>query len=388
MRFLLLFLLWLYALPALGQREAANWYFGNNAGLDFNSGTPVPLLDGQLKTLEGCESFSDPEGNLLFYTDGNTVWNRLHEVMENGLLLNGSFSTSQSALVVPNPVQTNIYYVFTPDDVLAYEDGTSEESNGFNYSVIDMLGDGGRGSVIIKNIDLLTNASENVTAVRNFEEDNYWVVTHYLDSFFSYKVDANGVDDTPVISRVGPDIDNFENFRGSIKISPDGSKLAAAHTVIEPKQQGILYLYDFDSATGRVLNPTTLNASRVYYGVEFSSNSSKLYASGLQFANDSLNTDLGEVELVQFDLEEDNIASSEYVVHRYERRLDGKISGALQIGIDKKIYHSIPNETLSVIRTPNLSGINCDFRPFQLALGTRTSSYGLPLLYSLSLKLS
>ena len=101
------------------QREAANWYFGQNAGLDFNSGTPVPLLDGQINTVEGGEAFSDANGNLLFYTDGKTVWNRSHQVMPSGTELGGSFSTTQSALVVPNPIDKNIYYVFTPDDALS-----------------------------------------------------------------------------------------------------------------------------------------------------------------------------------------------------------------------------------------------------------------------------
>ncbi|WP_168196962.1 hypothetical protein [Flavobacterium alkalisoli] len=34
------------------QKEANIWYFGQHAGLDFNSGIPVPLLDGQINTNE------------------------------------------------------------------------------------------------------------------------------------------------------------------------------------------------------------------------------------------------------------------------------------------------------------------------------------------------
>ena len=39
-------------------KEGNIWYFGYGAGLDFNSGSPVPLLDGQLYTLEGCASIA------------------------------------------------------------------------------------------------------------------------------------------------------------------------------------------------------------------------------------------------------------------------------------------------------------------------------------------
>ena len=48
-----------------------NWYFGNNAGVSFASGSPVALTNGQLSTTEGCASISDASGNLMFYTNGD-----------------------------------------------------------------------------------------------------------------------------------------------------------------------------------------------------------------------------------------------------------------------------------------------------------------------------
>lgn len=67
-----------------GQGEANNWYFGQNAGLSFNTTPPTALIDGQIDTLEGCTTISDATGQLLFYTDGITVWDRFHNVMQNG----------------------------------------------------------------------------------------------------------------------------------------------------------------------------------------------------------------------------------------------------------------------------------------------------------------
>ena len=136
---------------AFGQREAVNWYFGNNAGLNFNN--------------EGCATFSDGNGNLLFYTEGVNVWNRNHQIMPNGEGLLGSTSATQSAMVLPRPGSSNIYYIFTSDNVQSYQNG--EGGVGFNYSVIDMNLNGGLGDVTVKNINLLPNASEKVTAVRN-----------------------------------------------------------------------------------------------------------------------------------------------------------------------------------------------------------------------------
>ncbi|MAU26168.1 MAG: hypothetical protein CMH48_12950 [Muricauda sp.] len=358
------------------QREAANWYFGQNAGLDFNSGTPVPLLDGQINTVEGCEAFSDANGNLLFYTDGKTVWNRSHQVMPSGTELGGSFSTTQSALVVPNPIDKNIYYVFTPDDALSKNFG--QTTNGFNYSVVDMAKDNGRGDVIDKNITLLAQCSEKVSAVRNASGDYYWVVTHFRNQFYAYRVDGSGVSENPVVSTTGPWIGDFENIRGSLKISPDGTKLAVAHTIVEPEYAGSFYLFDFEVDTGVVSNAQLISSERLYYGVEFSSNSSKLYASGMGITTLDGEKVVDKVEIVQYDLDAPNIAASEYLVFRFNKAINSFVAGALQIGIDKKIYHAIPGDRLSVIRTPNLKGLDSDFRQFYIDMGGRGATYGLP----------
>src|SRR5688572_247537 len=77
------------------QKQVNHWYFGINAGLDFNSGAPVVLTNGALNTTEGTSAISDANGNLLFYTDGVNVWNNTHSVMPNGTGLQGDVSTTQ-----------------------------------------------------------------------------------------------------------------------------------------------------------------------------------------------------------------------------------------------------------------------------------------------------
>ena len=74
---------------AYAQNENNYWFFGQNAGLDFSSGT-ASVISGGLNTYEGCASISDSEGNLLFYTDGTTVYNSLDSIMINGTNLSGN----------------------------------------------------------------------------------------------------------------------------------------------------------------------------------------------------------------------------------------------------------------------------------------------------------
>src|SRR5437773_2346307 len=99
----------------LSQKQAERWYFGINAGLNFNSGQPVVMTDGALSTAEGCSSIADSNGQLLFYTDGITVYNKQHHAMANSGDLMGDISSTQSALIVPTPGNAQQYYVFTTD---------------------------------------------------------------------------------------------------------------------------------------------------------------------------------------------------------------------------------------------------------------------------------
>ncbi|HIE45172.1 MAG TPA: hypothetical protein EYP87_03145, partial [Flavobacteriaceae bacterium] len=126
------------------QNEANIWYFGNNAGLDFSNGDPTPLNNGQLSTVEGCSSFSDSNGDLLFYSDGITVYNKNHVVMQNGNNLGGNPSSSQSGLIVPSPGDPNIFYLFTVGTNAVGQTGYPQNA-GFKYYTIDMTTNGGLG---------------------------------------------------------------------------------------------------------------------------------------------------------------------------------------------------------------------------------------------------
>src|SRR5258705_5909 len=137
----LLVLLLLISFSSLAQ-QGNNWYFGWNAGLSFSTSPPTRLLNGALYTDYGNSSISDSTGQLLFYTDGKTVYNRLHQVMSNGTGLLGNISV----VIVPMPGSKTVYYIFT-----AYitETGVNE---GYRYSIVDMSLAGGLGAVTTKNV--------------------------------------------------------------------------------------------------------------------------------------------------------------------------------------------------------------------------------------------
>src|SRR6185312_759860 len=98
-----------------GQKENNIWYFGDSAGIDFNSKPPTPLANSSMRAYEGCATVCDSNGKLLFYSNGINVWDRNHILMPNGKQLAGDDDDAQSVLIVKQPGQTAIYYVFTND---------------------------------------------------------------------------------------------------------------------------------------------------------------------------------------------------------------------------------------------------------------------------------
>jgi len=370
---LLFVVLLFFSASTFAQKETANWFFGEQAGLNFNFGDVVPITNGALTTLEGCSSISKASGELLFYTDGEKVWNRNNQLMPDGTGLLGSNSATQSALIVPKPSASNIYYIFTSDVVSAY--GSGGNGNGINYSIVDMDADSGLGNVIVKNNALLSQGSEKITAVIASNEIDYWLVTQRENKFYSFKVTAAGVNISPVISTVPTNITGSVNLRGAVKISPDGTKIAVCHSLYQPQLGGRLILYDFSDVTGVVSNEQVLADDLIYYGVEFSSNSSKLFASGTIPLNG--NNEFEKVNIIQFDLDATNIIASRNL--QLEPIVNfTKLAGTLQIGLNRKIYHAVPSSSLSVINEPNLYGDNTDASLFSVLLGGKDCNFGLP----------
>lgn len=429
MKHLVTFLFCLLGLTySFAQGEANNWYFGRNAGVNFNTNPPTALTDGQLNTNEGCSSISDASGNLLFYTDGRTVYNRQHQIMSNadyfggnGLL--GDPSSTSSGLIIPHPTNPDLFYVFTvdephhdnaaafPNQGPAAQDGSPTGgsytdipgfipdaddgfNNGFAYSLVDMSLDGGLGDVVPseKNVLLTTydttdpeaekyKCSEKISAVRSSDCESFWVVTHFVDTFYAFRIDENGVETTPVTSTVGPTIP-YTSYRraalGYMKISPDGEKIGIAHNTItyDPRNgtadagDGGVWLHDFNATTGEVTNSTAMIEGVNAYSVEFSASSNRFYATvrGNTVSN----------SIQQWDLTAPDVAASRLPISNSENGL----TTALQLAPNGKIYQPSFNPLLYVINNPEARGDAVNFSTQisggAIPLNGRASAFGLP----------
>ena len=405
MKIKLLFILLLTSTLGFSQGEASNWFFGGRAGIKFeNDGSvttlsvnPNPIM---IQTTEGCSAYSDVSGNLMLYTDGRTVWDRNHLEMPNGDYNNltglfGDPSSTQSAIIVPKPGDPNIYYIFTVDEPhhdnydtypLQNTNVSFEEddgfNNGFNYSIVDMsiIGENGSiGDITVRNTHLVTydpdpngeeikyKCSEKITAVKAADNSGYWVITQFVDKFYAFKVDANGVNEVPVITEIAPNIPLSgyrRNSIGQLKASPDGAKIAIAHQQVGTSKGGTttngqVYLYDFNNQNGQVSNAVLVRNNVSPYGIEFSASAKRLYVS----YNNST---------VQYNLESDQISTSGFTVSNVA-------AGSLQLGPNQKIYLARLQESiLDVINNPDDLGAACNYEQAGVYLGQGICYFGLP----------
>jgi PKD repeat protein len=356
-------ILFYFFFSALAQKEGNIWYFGNQAGLDFNSGAPVPLSNGQLFTTEGSASIADANGNLLFYTEGVNVYNRLHTLMPNGTGLLGGTSASQSAIIVPFPGVSYQYYIFTVPNTAG---------GGLCYSIVDMTLAGGNGDVTSKNVSLLaTNVAEKLTATYHFNGIDYWVAVHDNggNTFYAFRVGTGGITG-PVISSVGTIHGGANPWTGCMKFSPKGNKMAVC---LYGTQQADLL--DFDNATGIFSNPATYNFGSGFftYGVEFSETGNTLYI---------CNVDYTPGQIFQFDMLAGNnaaiLATAQLV---YNNPSD--ILGSMQLGPDGKVYFvRYGFNYVGAIELPDVSGIGCTANDVYVMLTTGTAQLGLPDFFS------
>jgi len=353
----------LFSLPffLFSQKEGNQWYFGANAGIDFNTQPPTPNTNGAMSTPEGCASISDNMGNLLFYTNGVTVWNKEHEVMLNGNDLFGNESSSQSAIIVKQPGLNDNYYIFTT--------GHQADVFGLRFTIVDMSLDNGLGGVTnIKNLELQSRVLEKIVAIRQDNMVDYWIVTHLWDTttFHSYELTASGIEFEPVESDVGSSVvGGSSTAMGYMSANQDGDQIALAHG-------GFLHnveVFDFDKESGEVSNAIILDEFILDepYGVAFSPNGEVLYA--------SVKGEPGTV--YQYDLLAGNdslIKESRIIVgsgHDY--------GGALQLAPDGKIYHAAKDsEWLGVINNPDQLGLGCDYVLEGFYLDGKLSEIGLP----------
>ena len=369
----------------IGQKEADNWIFGQWAGLNFTTGEPVPWLplnyDPNGGGFNHGMTMSNCNGNLLFYSSHNRVWNREGEIMPNGEGIIGELGWEQNYVAFPKPGFSDIYYLF--------HISSSESPIGLYYSVIDMNLDNGLGAVTLeKNVELVQAfwAHNKLFALRGLLPDTYWIISRLFndDRFISFQIDLSGINPDPVYSSTG--IYRAFNYgdNGYMKVSPDKKFLVAGYT--NGGTTGVpnpLYSFDickFDVKTGQITYKFMINDFNPEVGTygfptgcEFSPDSKFLYVTFIRGGN----TNLYQFE-TRFIEDSINFINSRVLI-------SDKASYSLQLANDGRIYCSSPENEIpdyeyvfGVISVPWKKGIDCNYIPDEVYLSGRLGSRWTP----------
>ncbi|MDD4604238.1 MAG: gliding motility-associated C-terminal domain-containing protein [Bacteroidales bacterium] len=370
----------------LSMKQAAIWYFGDKAGVDFRSGTATPLIDQNVMTaLHTSSVISDSLGNLLFFTNGNKVWDRSFNLMPNGTGLIAEGLVTQPCLIVPWSGDSSFYYIFTID-AIKFKDSVNYFSDGLCFSVVDMKLRNGLGNVTTSvNQPLLNPVCQKITAVKHKDGIAFWVIAHKWDSdeFYAYLINKAGMNLTPVISATGSfhggSRKDQSNGYGFMKMSPDGRRLALAISGSNKVE-----LFNFDNETGKVSNAQSFTANIpgiVPYGIEFSPDGNKLYTTLMQILGNG--TPTRPSYIYQFDLNK-GLTSPVSL-----DSVSGLRLADLQLAVDGRIYvsrtvtHLVKRDSLDVIYNPNRPGIECNYNLLDHLSGSAFPLAGRYSLYSL-----
>jgi hypothetical protein len=312
----------------------STWMFSNQAGLDFSSGVPVydnsaDVHNTMTGNVEDVVSQCDAAGNLLFYSNGMTIWDQNHSVITTGV--NGDNSSATGSMAIPNPANAAQYFQFN-----------TSVSNGLRYSVISMTGT--QASVLSNNNPVPVPAGyvqqngtlwsgEGVTAIQACND--YWLIVHGKKSESEHLLMVYRVSSSGITFHSDYYIYGLEGTFTTMEASPDGTKILVAEFT-----GNNLFLCDFNPVNGLVTGVETINRNYIY-GTSFSPDSKLFYA---------VQETTGE--LFQYNAMASNVALSEvhiaYLTTTYQQKRLG-----MQCGPDDKIYISRGMAQLATIHAPN-----------------------------------
>ncbi len=331
--------------------------------MDFNIQFPPSITRHSFaKSMLVQANISDKNGNLIAYTNGCHIVNKLDEIMENGDTINpGLFHTGtqqckiyypayQGTIFLPAPGSDNLYYLFHMGmDIL--DSFPWFASQRFYYSLLDASANNGLGKVLNKNNMLYQNGgiAPYVSATKHANGRDWWVITtqRFTNNYYVFLLEPTG----PKFSHnqvIGEPMSRGSQCCGQAGFSPDGNiHFNASHNTG-------LQLLDFDRCSGYFSNPIFIDSSYIGKfgpnGVAISKDNHFIYVSTSLY-------------VYQFDLTANDILASKVFLDSIDYVPDPEIGSYLDqmLAPDGKIYmvslNYIPD--MPVIHFPERKGLAC-----------------------------
>jgi hypothetical protein len=251
-----------------------HWTFGNSCHIQFpNGGSPVNAGPQSFSTQEGCATISDASGQLLFYTDGQKLWDSANASVPVLLSVGGNLTSTHSAIIVPPAGGGSRYHIFAVDSWEA-----PGSARPVTHTLVTVAGSAvsvqlssGPAALPIGPV----RAAERLAAISHKDCSKYWVIALNIDAalgtLHALRVDG---DAQPTVTVTTPYPWPGVSHQYCVKFSRDGTLFA----VVTP---GTIDILNFDRATGLFTPHSQIigftKTKNRPYGVEFSPNGKYLY---------------------------------------------------------------------------------------------------------------
>jgi hypothetical protein len=220
-----------------------NWHFGHGAGLRFDPDS-IYQVQTSIHTDEAAAVHTSKDGDLLLYSNGESIWNAEHQVIHNGNLLLGHHSSNLGSVFVFHENNPDSIYLFNT----YYNISTTKE---FSVNLIVREADTFR--VVYKDSVLMYSVCEPIAVVKANNGKDIWITVHEFgaNNLYSYLLTSQGVVPCPVVSKSfsipfgSPQAAYFD-----MVFSVDGKHLIKSNTNLSSPIINRIELYSFNNLKG------------------------------------------------------------------------------------------------------------------------------------------
>lgn len=387
--------------PCIAQKRYNVWAFGKQGGINFNT-TPPSGFKSKSPERDPpyyLSSICDTAGELMFYTDGLTVYNRDGFKMpkyNNWWPLAGNVMP----LVCPKPGSDTLFYLFAISDAAnPYELQAFPLRLKAPGDIDEMIYPRPTGPNNFQK-RLKKNCSMIVAGTAHCNQKDYWISTYSDHGLYSFLVTDAGINDVPVLTSVPENViqDSIVNpGLSNMKFSANGEK-----AVIPDFDSNKVIVYDFDNATGKFSNPIQIGVKQGIYieEADLSPDGSKLYLATKYSENDG--RPITYHDIIQMDLNAGNAIAVENTsitltpiadLETCNRATCFFVFRTINVGPDGRMYIGMRyatrptitvDESFSIIEAPNTAGVNCLYKKAQFNVGTKYLFAGYNYLRSSS----
>lgn len=304
-------------------------------------------------------SLCDSSGVLLFYSNGEKLYNAGNVLVQNGNNLNATnqhgLAQQQGVLSLPFPGRRDTFLVLVSE--IKYVSDSVDYAGIKVYKNLLEFSSNSQGKMFEKKSIVIEDTLEygQIVSCKHANGRDWWILVpeSFSNRYYTLLLDPAGLHlvDTQAVGPV------FIDGLGQAAFSPDGSKFARA-IGIRLDWPLRLYYYQFDRCTGKLSDPIYTEyviPTGLGVGCFFSPDSRYLYA-------------VSSVYLYQFDTEAADLAASKTLVAEWDWYIWENIQGTDftygQLAPDGKVYLSTAGGTpyLHVIDYPNRQGASCSLR--------------------------